>query len=125
MRISLVGFANLISGFILIFPWLKRVGISNDTIEDGFKKLEPYRNVLGIIDFCLGGVSLLNRMGTIYVSFLPGGYPQSLVVIGVGLTLGYHALKGIEPVYKFAKKLEPYQEYIGGVGILFGLHAIF
>ena len=125
MRIPLVGFANLISGLLLLYPWLKRIGVHHASADTAHNKLEPYRNTLGMIDLGLGAMSLLNRMGLVYVPLLPGGYPQSLVVIGVGLTLGYHTLKNFGPVYEWGKKLEPYQEYIGGVGVLFGLHAIF
>ena len=125
MRIALVGFANLLSGLLLIAPWLQEKGIGKKFITQARAKLDPYRNTIGMVDLGLGAVSLINRIGIVRISFMPGGYPQSLVVLGVGLTIGYKALKIFPPLFNLGKKLEPYQPYVGAVGILFGLHAIF
>ena len=125
MRIPLVGFANLLSGAVLVAPLLERMGVSKDKIEMARKKVDPYRNTIGMMDLSLGVISLLNRMHIIHIPFLPGGYPQSLVVIGVGLTLGYQTFRNVPRLYNFMKKVEPYEDYVGSVSILFGLHAIF
>ncbi len=110
---------------MLLSPWLKRVGAPAGLTDFVKDYIEPNREMLGFIDLGLGAVSLANRMGLFYVSFLPGGYPQSLVLLGVGLTISYHTLKNIPLLYNLMKKIEPYQEYVGGIGIIFGLHAIF
>jgi hypothetical protein len=125
MRIPIVGFANLISGAILYAPLFERMGVSKKFVEDALQKVEPHRETIAKVDLVVGLISLLNRMHIIYIWFLPGGYPQSLVILGVGLTLAPELSKKFPPIHDFiVRKVEPYGKYVGALGLLFGLHAI-
>jgi hypothetical protein len=125
MDTSLVGFANLISGILLLLPWMKKVGVPAGFTGFVHEQIESRRDLLGTVDLGLGLVSLANRMGLIYLSILSSSYPQSLVLLGAGLTVGSHFAKGFKPARDLTKKLEPYRDYVGAAGVLLGLHAIF
>ncbi len=125
MYIPLLGFANLLSGLMLLAPFLVRIGVSKTFVDDAMHKLNPHRKILALADLGIGAVALLNRLGIAHIYISSGGFPQIIVVFVVGLTLGHQAFKHVAAFANFYKKVEPYQEYVGGLGVLFGLHAIF
>ena len=125
MYIPIIGIFNLLSGLILSAKLFEGI-VSKEFVHKFLSKVGHYRKIIAQIDIVIGIVALINRLNILDVWFIHGGFPQIIVILAVGLTLGSELTRGFPAVHNFVvKNLDPYKEYVGVVGILFGLYSIF
>ncbi len=127
LSVPFMGLANLLAGFVLAAPGIERFGLAVEHVRRASAKINSRRNTVGLVILVIGCVGLLNRLGIIHMQAIlgGGGFPQSFMLIGQGLLIAREKFDHVPLLRDFTRKLEPYNEYIGTAGILFGIHAIF
>lgn len=119
--------ANIISGFMLAAPELKKIG-ANEQIGKAEGFLNTWAKPIGIIELVLGIIALVERVS--YSNFIPyyynygASYPQAIIAILMGLLLASHLFSKNQFIREKIAMLRPYSAGIGIVGILIGLFSI-
>lgn len=101
--------ANIISGFLLAAPHLKKV-LKNESVVNNIssaeKTLDQWKTFIGIAEIILGTISLVQsiRYSIIFPSFYyygASGYAQAIIAIIMGLLLASHLFDNVS----FLKKI--------------------
>lgn len=124
MYLHLMPVANVISGFVLGAPALKRIAGLHDHVHKLHTKVEPYTYIIGGGELALGVATLLDRLRIIYFPSLGSSFPQAIIAILIGLLLLYPKLEAYPALAEFVKRFKPYEEAIGVTGIVIGLYRI-
>ena len=119
----IIQIANLVSGFVLSGSLLGEIKGLRETVVRAERMLSPYKRLLGVVEFTLGVLQLLDRADVIFVSFLTGGFPQALLAVALGILLAGSLLDRIPGIRLLHKLLLPYGQAIGVLGMLVGLSA--
>lgn len=121
----LIVIVNIIAGFMLAAPMLKKLG-GQQQIDQAQGALNNFRGGIGIIALILGVLALLERLSLFgYYLGLYFGFPQAIIAILMGLLLAANFFQKYPGMHKFIVSLESYSEWIGILGILIGLSALF
>ena len=121
----LILIVNIIAGFMLAAPMLKKLGGAQE-IEKAQSGLNNFRGVIGIIALVLGVIALIQRLGIVWMyTGLYDSFPQAIIAIIMGLMLAANFFQKYASVHNFIQSLEKYSEWIGVLGIIIGLSGIF
>lgn len=118
--------ANIISGFLLAAPELKKLGAS-EQIGKAETFLSSWSKPIGVIELILGVIALVERVT--YATIVPfyyygSSYPQAIIAILMGLLLASHLFEKNQFVREKIVMLRPYSAVVGIIGILIGLFSI-
>lgn len=121
----LINIVSLIAGFILAEPLIGKI----EALKEGAQKLHtallPYQMAIGIVEFVLGVVALLNRLQITNVGYFYSGFPTVIVALVMGLLLAEEIFRKVSWGARAIEAVKPYQEYVGLVGIVVGLRFIY
>ncbi|OGZ07083.1 MAG: hypothetical protein A3C93_01655 [Candidatus Lloydbacteria bacterium RIFCSPHIGHO2_02_FULL_54_17] len=118
---------NIVAGFALAAPKLKKFGAAAGTVEDAHAKLAPYLGTLGVIELVLGAAALIERLSIAHYGFggFGSSFPQAAVAILMGLLLAPHLFGRFPAVRNFISgTLVTRAEWIGILGIAIGLGSL-
>ena len=117
--------ANVLCGFLLSETIIGKIEPLKEPAEKLHRALVQYETPIGVAEFVIGLVNLVNRIGFgFYVPYFTGGYPQSFAALAMGLLLADKFFMKYEWAKPAITAIQPYREYVGLAGLVIGLSAI-
>lgn len=119
----LIQLTNIASGLILLTPELQKINALKSFGNDLHRLAAPHLKWIGIAEFALGIVALLDRMDIIHTN-LWSSYPQAVFAIPMGLLLASNFFHKYDIARSAINAIQPYKAYVALGGIIVGLNSI-